>query len=211
MESPIRGPLPADLKLIETFGWRKAGFVNLPEHLARLERTARTLGIRYDPAAVARELERHAGGEQPLRVRLTVALDGAVAVETAPLAPGPEIWRLRIADERLDSADPWLRLKTSRRERYDRARAALAPGVDEAIFLNERGELCEGTIFNLFLKVDGTCLTPPVESGLLPGVLREILLRRGEARTAVLRPDDLPRGQLFVGNSLRGLCPARLV
>jgi 4-amino-4-deoxychorismate lyase len=210
VESPIRGPLAPDLTLIETFGWRNAGFVNLREHLARLMRTAQALGIRYDRAAIERELARHAGGERPLRVRLTIAIDGTVAVEAAPLAPGPEVWRLRIAEERLESADPWLRLKTSRRARYDRARAALPPGVDEVIFRNERGELCEGTIFNLFLKVGGIYLTPPEACGLLPGVQRGILLRRGRAQPAVLRPEDLARGELFVGNSLRGLCPARL-
>jgi 4-amino-4-deoxychorismate lyase len=37
------------------------------------------------------------------------------------------------------------------------------------------------------------------------------MLRRGEAREAVLRPEDLADGELFLGNSLRGLCPARLV
>jgi branched-subunit amino acid aminotransferase/4-amino-4-deoxychorismate lyase len=46
---------------------------------------------------------------------------------------------------------------------------------------------------------------------LLPGVLRDGLLRRGLAREAVLWPADLDRGALMVGNSLRGLRPARLV
>tara|TARA_B100002051_G_C16686755_1_gene613062 strand:+ start:1045 stop:1359 length:315 start_codon:yes stop_codon:yes gene_type:complete len=103
-----------------------------------------------------------------------------------------------------------LRLKTTARAPYDAARAALPEGVDEAILLNERGELCEGTITNLFLKRDGTYLTPPCASGLLPGILREEMLETGAAREAVLQPEDLAQGEVFMGNSLRGLIPAQL-
>jgi 4-amino-4-deoxychorismate lyase len=116
---------------------------------------------------------------------------------------------VRLSDERLDPDDPWLRVKTSVRGRYDRTRAALPPGVDEALFLNTRGEVCEGTITNVFVAAEGALLTPPLASGLLPGILRARLLRQGRAREAVLRPADLS-GSLLVGNALRGLIPARL-
>jgi 4-amino-4-deoxychorismate lyase len=52
--------------------------------------------------------------------------------------------------------------------------------------------------------------TPPEASGLLPGVLREEMLNGG-AEEAGLRPADFERGELFVGNALRGLAPARPV
>jgi 4-amino-4-deoxychorismate lyase len=105
-------------------------------------------------------------------------MEGVPAVEVAPLAPAPEIWRLAIREERLDPGDPWLKVKTTARARYDRARAALPDGADEWLFLNTRGEVCEGTITK-FLRRRGSLLTPPLGSGLLPGVLREALLARG--------------------------------
>jgi 4-amino-4-deoxychorismate lyase len=209
VESPFRRPLPDGLTLIETFGRNEGGFVNLPLHLARLERTARALGLAFEPAGVERALAGVAG-EGPLRVRLTLDLAGRAAATAAPLAPGPAVWRLAVAEERLDPDDPWLRVKTSERGRYDRARAVLPAGVDEWLFLNNRGEICEGTITNVFLKAGGTLLTPPLACGLLPGVLRGLLLAEGRAREAVLRPGDLALGEIFVGNSLRGLVPARL-
>ena len=49
VESPVRGPLPADLTLIETFGRRDGGFVDLADHLARLERSAAALGVPLRP------------------------------------------------------------------------------------------------------------------------------------------------------------------
>jgi 4-amino-4-deoxychorismate lyase len=209
VESPVRRPLPDGLTLIETFGRREGRFVNLPLHLARLERTARVLGVPFDRAGIERALA-GVDGEGPLRVRLTLDRAGRAAGAAVPLAPGPAVWRLAIAGERLDPDDFWLRLKTSERGRYDRARAALPEGVDEWVFLNARGEVCEGTITNVFLKAGATLLTPPLACGLLPGVLRGLLLADGRAREAVLTPGDLARGEVLVGNSLRGLVPARL-
>ena len=86
---------------------------------------------------------------------------------------------MAIARERLDPADPWLGVKTTERARYDAARAALPAEVHEVLFLNTRGEVCEGTIFNVFVKVEDEFLTPRLGCGLLPGVFREHLLRRG--------------------------------
>jgi 4-amino-4-deoxychorismate lyase len=211
VESAVCPGLPPDLKLIETIAWRRnPGFINLPEHLARLERTARVFRIPFDRDAIDRALA-GARGDLPLRVRLTLGLDGAAEVTLSAFGYGPEVWNLRIAPDRLDPADPWLRVKTSMRTRYDAARAALPRDIHELLYLNTRGEVCEGTIFNVFLKIDGSYLTPRLACGLLPGVLRQIMLRDGRAREAVLRVEDLRRGQLFLGNSLRGLCVARLV
>ncbi|HEV7249042.1 MAG TPA: aminotransferase class IV family protein [Shinella sp.] len=152
------------------------------------------------------------GGEshtQPLRIRFELFADGRIDVQTAAftaLAPDT-IWRLKIATTRLASTDPLLRHKTSRRAAYTAARAEFpAIKVDEVILLNERGELCEGTITSLFLD-DGTGIlkTPPLASGLLAGVLRQELLETGKAVEHVLRPEALARGTIYVGNSLRGL------
>ncbi|WP_245337309.1 aminotransferase class IV family protein [Shinella sp. HZN7] len=145
----------------------------------------------------------------PLRIRLELFADGRIEVQTAPFTPLPAdtTWHLKIAITRLVSADPLLRHKTSRRAAYAAARAEFpAAEVDEVILLNERGELCEGTITSLFLD-DGTGVlkTPPLACGLLAGVLREELLESGKAVEQILRPDDLARGTIFVGNSLRGL------
>jgi 4-amino-4-deoxychorismate lyase len=72
------------------------------------------------------------------------------------------------------------------------------------IFLNERGEVCEGTITSLFFDRGQGMRTPPLASGLLPGVLRAELGCPEE----VLRAGELPSVRLWVGNALRGLIPA---
>lgn len=69
---------------------------------------------------------------------------------------------------------------------------------------NERGEVTETTIANIVAEIDGIRLTPPVSSGLLPGVFRSHLLANGEIVEAVLRRDDLNRAtKLWTINSVR--------
>ncbi|WP_239495947.1 aminotransferase class IV family protein [Yoonia maritima] len=204
MESALR--IPLGTKLIETFGWVPAyGYVRLDLHLRRLERSARVLGVACDRSAIGAELAEYAG-DVAMRCRLTLALDGRVEVTRAPMPPAKGRWVVRIADVRLDSADPWLRHKTTNRALYDEARAAMPDGVDELIFLNERDEVCEGTITNVFVRTqDGKSLTPLMSSGLLPGIYREQQLEQGLCQEAVLTLDDLRQAKaITLGNSLRG-------
>lgn len=206
MEGPLCRP---DTRLIETFGWDGTGFCRLDAHLARARASAAALGFVWDEAAIRAALA-PVRGPAALRVRLTIGRHGDAEVTTGPLAPNPPEWRLALAPERLDPDAPLLRHKTTERALYDRTRAALPAGFDEALFLNTRGEAAEGTITNLFADLGAGLVTPPLASGCLPGILRAELLASGRVREAVIRAGDLSRARLFMGNALRGLIPARL-
>jgi len=207
VESPL---CPPDTRLIETLRWDGAALVRRDLHLARLARSAAALGFRHDAAEIARTL-RQVTGLDPLRVRLTLGKAGDSEATTAPLGPTPPEWRVALHPSRLSSTDPLLRHKTTQRALYDAARAAMPPGIDEWIFANERDELCEGTITTLFFDLGHGETTPPLTSGCLPGVLREERLQAGLCREGILTLTDLPRARITMGNSLRGLIPARLV
>ncbi|WP_424831248.1 aminotransferase class IV family protein [Ruegeria sp.] len=213
MESPLRPPVEPDFRLIETLGfWPGQGFVRQDRHLNRMARTAAALGLPMD-RNVAREVLMETPADAPMRCRLTMDVAGKFDLTTAPLTENPPIWRLAVSETRLTSDDIWLRHKTTRRALYDTARAAMPKGVDELLFLNERDELCEGSITNLFIETrDGARLTPVLASGLLPGILREEVLEQEEYAEAVLTLNDLKQAQsIFMGNSLRGLIPVELV
>lgn len=201
--------------LIETLLWVPGeGYFLLDEHLARLGHSAGMLGHRHDATRIAAALDRVAGATERLRVRLVLHHDGEVEVTAQPLpvlAAGT-VWRTAIADTRLDSGDPLLAHKTTRRAFYDEERMRLASSckADEAIFLNERGEICEGGITTIFVSRGTRLLTPPLSRGLLRGVLRQHLIARGEATEGDIGLGDLANGFLL-GNSVRGLIPARLV
>ena len=183
----------------------------MERHLARAERTCEALGFAFDVSAVMGALEGLEPGD--LRVRMAVGRDGEVEVTSAPFTPLPKdtVWQLAVSDHRLEADAEHLRVKTTARALYDQARAGLSAGVDEVIFDNQRGEVCEGTITNIFADFGEGLVTPPLSSGLLPGVLREEILENGLCREAVIPLAKLNEAEaLFVGNSLRGLIRAQL-
>lgn len=211
MESALSAGAGAPgLKLIETLGWDGQRLVRLPLHLARLAASAQALGWGCDLAAVEAALRARLPVESA-RMRLTLDVGGALRVETYSLPAGKPEWRVGLASERLDSDDPWLTVKSTKRAAYDAARASLPDGLDEVIFRNQSGEVCDGSISTVFFdQGDGLC-TPPLSCGLLPGVLRAEMLAAGAVREAMLLATDLADVRLWVGNSLRGLIPAVFV
>ncbi|MCR6635512.1 bifunctional chorismate-binding protein/class IV aminotransferase [Devosia sp.] len=207
----LSDPAPP-VTLIETIKWSsEEGFVLLGRHLARLLSSATYFGLRADGAeATTRLIAESANWTAPMRVRLTLS-DGGIEVTSAPLPPNPEKFRFVIASETLDSTSVWLAHKTTNRAFYDspRIKAHDELGVDEVVFLNERGELTEGSITNLFIQRGEKLLTPALSSGLLPGTLRAELIETGKVQEAILTLADLQSADaIFLGNSVRGLIRA---
>ncbi|KVQ41814.1 anthranilate synthase [Burkholderia territorii] len=210
-------------QLFETTAATRAdGIRHLERHLARLRRSADAFGFRLDADALRREIDAHCAaldGDGPYRMKLALAKDGAVDITAAPLKPlpaGPVGVMLAsahgFAPTRTD--DALLVHKTTRRAEYDRAwQAAEALGGFDMLFVNERGEVTEGGRSNLFVKLDGRWVTPPLSSGVLPGVMRGVLLddRTFGAEERIVTLDDLARADaLLLTNALRGALDAVL-
>lgn len=217
VESEVPGATHQNFALIETFRWSPdEGYIVFAEHMARLERSSQVLGFLFDGAVIERQLATFASTLEPAahRVRLVLSRDGATEISTSPLnAQPPTGYRVILAAVRHRSEDPWLRHKTTLRDRYEvPLSAAVASGkADEILFLNECDEVCEGARSNVFVSQDGVLLTPPLTCGLIPGTLRANLLSKGAAREAVVRLSDLRDGkEWFLGNAVRGLVRATL-
>lgn len=83
-------------------------------------------------------------------------------------------------------------------------------GMDELLFLNSKGEICEGTVSNVFFSKNGKLFTPPVLSGLLPGVVRRFLIETFSVTEKVLKKEDIKEmEECFVTNSLMGIMPVK--
>ena len=188
------------------------------------------------PAASA-DSRHTAAAEVDLRVRLLLSSSGELRVEASPLVEPPgmppaSLWPLAhgtlppwihadatqgilrevaLAAVAVDSSDPWLRHKTSRRAAYRRAlqtQSAPARDLFDVILHNERGEATELTIGNLVADLDDEFVTPPLSSGLLAGTLRAELLDAGVVRERILPVAHLSAARrLWLVNAVRGWVP----
>lgn len=209
----------ADFDLFETMlDVPGSGIWLIEEHLERLERSAAHFGFPFDRVAALGLIGRETQTGERLRVRLVLRADGEMSLTKATLAAPeggtPAEVRYVISPTRLSSDDLFLRHKTTRRDIYDREfeQYHAACGAGEVIYLNESGALCEGSRTNIFVDIGGELLTPPLACGLLPGTLRTRLLADGKARESLLTLADLGRAKaVYLGNSVRGLQPARPV
>lgn len=206
---------PQEFKLLETLRWERGeGYYLLDRHLERLAASASHLGFACGIEAVRAALAAYAHDlAEPLhRVRVTLGEDGCIEMSDSPLRL-EEALCAAFAGKRVDSGNPLLYHKTTLRDFYDRERERLSQelGCQEVLFLNERGEVTEGSFTNVFIGERGKMLTPALSCGLLPGVLREEMLRSGEAREAVLTKQDILNAKaVWLGNSVRGLLRAEL-
>jgi len=182
-------------------------------HLARMQRTARHFGLRFSLSEARAHLKAVAESQPQgtWRLRLTCDAEGRFAHTLAVFTPTAEPLKLALADGPTPTLGPraeFLAHKTTRREVYAFAKPADAFDV---ILWNEAGELTECSFGNLALQLDGQWLTPPLSSGLLPGVLRAELLAQGRIKEARLTRADLARADgLAFFNSLRGWLMAQL-
>ncbi len=201
-----------EFRLMETMRVEGGRCPLFARHLERLAGSAAHLGFRCDLAAVSsafEEVARECGGEGFWRLRLLLGREGSVAVERSPLPAEPPVRRVAVAAAAIDPEDLFLFHKTTHRPRYERERKD-HPELYEVLFVNSRGELTEGTFNNIALRFGERVLTPPLRSGLLPGVMRAELLARGEIEEAVLTAEDLRcADELLLMNALRGVRSAQ--
>jgi para-aminobenzoate synthetase/4-amino-4-deoxychorismate lyase len=197
-----------EFQLLETLLW-DGEYVLLDEHLGRMKDSAAYFGFQLDESKVRAALHNFADrmGRERRRVRITSSRDGDVRIEHGTLT-AKRFGRVRLSDVRMSSKDHFLYHKTTHRDVYDRELAsAISTGCDDALFFNERGELTEGAVHNIFIVKNGVWKTPPIQSGLLPGTYRgKVLRERPDVREEILTLHDLIRAeQIYLCNSVRGI------
>ena len=194
-----------DFRLIESLRLEHGAYTLLARHMARLSASAEFFGFSCDPETVRQTLARHAATTSGLlKVRLLLSADGSVDISSEPLPVRTAALRVAVSTRRVDSGDTMRYHKTTCRELLDTARSARTD-CDEVLLVNEHGQLTEGSYHTLVVMLDGQLVTPPLDCGLLPGVLREELLEQGTIAEKVLIPEDLKRTEeLWMINSVRG-------
>jgi branched-chain amino acid aminotransferase len=200
----------------------------LSRHLERLMSSASGLGLAVDLEVIRAGVETVLAAAQPSRARLRVTVTGGpapirsdrgdanptVIIATAPHAEWPPTADVVVV--------PWTRneraatagLKTtSYADNVVALHYAHEHGAAEAVFANTRGELCEGTGSNVFVGIGGELITPPLDSGCLGGITRDLIrewlgdvVERALPITALAEADEA-----FLASSTRDVQPIRTV
>jgi branched-chain amino acid aminotransferase len=199
-------------------------------HLDRLDRSAQVLALPVIDHSVIRGAVAEVIGANPdaaklgrLRITLTAGAgplgsdrrqgdalaNCTLIIALVPMQPWPELASAVIV--------PWVRNErsaiagaksTSYAENVVALSWAKERGYSEGVFLNTVGQICEGTGTNVFAVIDGTLITPPLSSGALAGITRELVVEWCGAHEEQLMPADLDRAdEIFLTSSTRDVHP----
>jgi para-aminobenzoate synthetase / 4-amino-4-deoxychorismate lyase len=204
-------------ELFETILFSSGDYFLLNDHLERLMAAADYFLFRFDKEKVEESL----GSLKTLfsngtdyKVKLVLNKWGEVKAESEILPKSVVNANVMISSDYIYSYDKFRYFKTTNRELYDRELSYYRnKGFWDVLFLNEKNQLAEGAVSNVFIKKGDAYYTPPVETGLLPGVYRKYLLKNlNNVFERVLYKDDiLNADEVFLTNSVRKMVKVKKV
>lgn len=200
----------------------------LQRHLSRLCIGIDRLGIEGTPSklelssAIEAIIEANALVDARLRITVTAGpgpsprergSNSLTVITTAALTAPPNSVALCTVEWRRNERSSLAGIKsTSWGDNSMILRHARDRGFENALLCDSTGRLSECTTSNVFLVIDGRIFTPSLESGCLPGIIREVLIDCGLVSEIDLRPVDLERStEVFITSSTTGVVPVRQV
>jgi branched-chain amino acid aminotransferase len=201
----------------------------LTRHFDRLVRSAGALGLPPPDLTLVRDAVADVlaadGAPDPGRLRVTytggvapLASDRAtgpptLVVAVAPLQPWPEAVAVATVPWPRNDQGALAGVKTiSYAENVVALARARAAGASEALLPNTKGNLCEGTGSNVFLAFGDRLITPPLSSGCLAGVTRDLLLEWvGVEEADVPMAAVADADEIFLASATRDVQPVRAI
>ncbi len=207
-----------DFSLIETLLWEPdKGYPLLKFHLDRLCGSAKYFNYKYSKRAVTAFLNKLSKDfdNKRYRARLLLGKSGEVSASYEILGKDDSPRIITFSSKRTDSADRFLFYKTTNRKFYDQEHKKYKKqGFFDVIFCNEKNEVTEGAIYNIFIKKGNKYYTPPVECGLLDGVYKRYIVAKKilNVEEKILWPDDIKTAdKVILTNAVRGMVPVQFV
>jgi branched-chain amino acid aminotransferase len=178
--------------VFETLKVTNAGPFAVQRHLNRLSRSSVAMGLPApDHARIRAAIDQVLDGSESSRGRLRITYTGGLGPLNSGSPYGPPTLVVAVEPAQLPPTSTaivtaaWTRNEhgalagvksTSYAENVRALAYATSRRATEAIFLNTGGNVCEGTGTNIFVVIDGTIITPPLSSGPLAGITRELIL-----------------------------------
>jgi para-aminobenzoate synthetase/4-amino-4-deoxychorismate lyase len=211
--------LQANFELFETmYATKEDGCRHWLRHLGRLRASASYFEFPFYATILEHKIRATCGSFLPntsYRLRLALRSDGEISLQHAPLAPLPEVVNLLISQESCETPALFLAHKSSHRQQYDNAwQDAEKRGAFDQLFINSQGMVTEGGRSNVFIRCGEQWFTPPLSDGVLPGIMRAVLLSdttmNASEKSCTLHELE-NADQIIVCNALRGILQAQLV
>jgi para-aminobenzoate synthetase/4-amino-4-deoxychorismate lyase len=211
--------LQPEFELFETmYATHADGCRHLERHLQRLERSADFFGFAFDRTKIVYELQTCCAsftGDTAYRLRLGLQPNGQIQIQHAQLQNLNTPVKLFFKNEVCETETLFLKHKSSHRQAYDAAwKAAEQAGGFDSLFVNRAGYVTEGGRSNVFVRIGQTWYTPPLCDGVLPGIMRAVLLEDPhlQAQEKSLTIEELLQAdEIMLCNALRGTLPAILM
>ncbi len=214
----LTAPRPT-FRLLETMRAEGGRVRNLDAHMARLGASARYFGWDVGLEGIRTAVECVAMEAAAVRIRLTVGQQGDVEFQLGAVPTGSTRLKVGLSGIRVDTQNVFLRHKTTYRPEYDQSRRLAGErGWFDALLVNEKGYVTEGSITNLFIRQGDVWTTPPEACGLLGGTARAAFMATRLAedgrpvREAPITPADVESADdIVLTNAVIGSAPAEFV
>ena len=198
----------ANFSLIETMLSIDGKIKFLDRHLRRLKSSAQYFNIPCNSMAIRKAVNKYAAPlAGRIRLRLLLNAEGELSLEHQTAAPQQAaLQQIILSRHKVNSHDSFLYHKTTFRKLYDSEYQKYADaGYRDVIFRNEKDEITEGAISNIFIRQNGCCYTPPLSCGLLGGIERLVMMEKLKAKEKILYLADLKKAdEIILTNSVRG-------
>lgn len=178
----------------------------MSRHMRRAVSSARKIGLRVPSEELIREAverlcmaEKHSYGV----LRISFGQNGNWSAVHLPYEPISQGAKLLSYDKEIAILGQPIK-SYPYTHRLEILEAIKLLGADEAIVCNDKGKVCEGSVTNLLLRIENTWVTPPISDGVLPGVMRALVIEYCGVSVRSIDTSEIPRIQsAFLLSSLR--------
>lgn len=190
--------LQSDFKLVETILVKNCKMKYKTLHFNRMKNSAKELGFKFNNDILKIKPEKDG------ILRILLSRDSIFETQYLSLN-SISTNKITISDTPIDSKNELLQHKTTHRPWYEKSLIKIKKNeIFDEIFVNEKGEITEGTRSNIVLQLDGNLYTPPVNCGILNGVMRQKMAKVLTEKKLYLK--DLKCAEkIFCINSVRGI------
>src|SRR5574344_551799 len=194
-----------NFKIVETIKVENGKLLYRKSHFERMRKTASHFGFKFNY-----DILRYVPKKDGI-MRILLDKTGKFEVQIVELKPS-KTNIVKISKEKIYSKEPFLKVKTTYRPWYEDSFEKIRVGeIYDELFFNEKDELCEGARSNVIVEKDVNSFTPESSCGLLRGVLRENLLKKGKLTAKKIFLDDLKNAdRVFCINSVRGIVEVKV-